>query len=166
MAAVQSHSLPTDKFLTLAVNLLHKVFLEATRTEAKGLYRRLSEGGEVGLTRVRMEDGAEVRFDLSLDSSLYNGRLNYGSFRAGLTLLLANIADALREKRDIRTFHAQEDPNIMIFGITAVTVEDDEPSVLVLGADARPARPAVVLQLQYLDRQQFARADDSAAGTS
>jgi hypothetical protein len=155
MAGIQTHTLPTGKFLTLSVNLLHKVFLEATRTEAKNLYREISEGKVVPLTRVRMEDGSEVRFEVGLDHSEYRGRLNFGAFRAGLTLLVANIADALREEKPVKTFHAEHDPNVVIFGISAVTVEEGEPSVLVLGADAGTGQPSVVLQLLYLERGQF-----------
>jgi hypothetical protein len=162
MAGTQTHTLPTDKFLTLSVNLLHKVFLEATRTEAKNLYREISDGKPVPLTRVRMEDGSEVRFEVALDHSEYRGRLNFGAFRAGVTLLVANIADALREEKPVRTFHAEHDPNVVIFGISAVTVEEGEASVLVLGADAGSGQPSVVLQLMYLERGQFA--EQPAAG--
>ena len=130
--------------------------LEATRTEAKNLFRDISEGQAVPLTRVRMEDDSEVRFEVALDHSQYRGRLNFGAFRAGLTLLVANIADALREERPVKTFHAEHDANVVIFGISAVTVEEGEPSVLVLGADAGSGQPTVVLQLLYLDHAQFA----------
>ena len=166
MAGTQTHTLPTDKFLTLSVNLLHKVFLEATRTEAKNLYRDISEGKVVPLTRVRMEDGSEVRFEVGLDHSEYRGRLNFGAFRAGLTLLVANIADALREEKPVKTFHAEHDPNVVIFGISAVTVEEGEPSVLVLGADAGSGQPSVVLQLMYLEQGQFAEQPGAAAATA
>jgi hypothetical protein len=135
MAGTQTHMLPTDKFLTLSVNLLHKVFLEATRTEAKNLYRELSEGKPVPLTRVRMEDGSEVRFEVALDHSEYRGRLNFGAFRAGVTLLVANIADALREEKPVRTFHAEHDPNVVIFEIAA-GIARHQVVVIV------PARPA------------------------
>ena len=155
MAGTATHTLPTDKFLTLSVNLLHKVFLETTRTEAKNLYRQISEGRSAPLTRVRMEDGSEVRFEVALDHRQYRGRLNFGAFRAGLTLLLANIVEALREERPLKTFHAQHDAKLVIFGVSAVTVEAGEPSVLVLGADAGSGQPSVVLQLLYLDHAQF-----------
>jgi hypothetical protein len=93
---------------------------------------------------------------VALDHSEYRGRLNFGAFRAGVTLLVANIADALREEKPVKTFHAEHDPNVVIFGISAVTVEEGEPSVLVLGADAGSGQPSVVLQLMYLERGQFA----------
>ena len=39
-----SKSLPTDKFLTMAVNLLNRALLESTRTDAKKLFRQVLEG--------------------------------------------------------------------------------------------------------------------------
>lgn len=155
MAATQTQSIPQDKFLTLSVNLLNKVFLEASRTDAKNLYREISEGAPVALTRVQMEDKSEVRFDLRLDHSEFRGRLNYGSFRASLTTLIANIVEALRDKKPVKVFHAEHDRNVMIFGITAPTIEDSKANVMVLGADASEGQPSVMLQLMYLDPDQF-----------
>ena len=69
---------------------------------------------------------------------------------------MSQNTDALREEKPVKTFHAEHDPNVVIFGISAVTVEEGEPSVLVLGADAGSGQPSVVLQLMYLERGQFA----------
>ena len=43
----------------------------------------------------------------------------------------------------------------MIFGITAVTLEDDQPNVMVLGADTADQGNEVMLRLMYLDPSQF-----------
>jgi hypothetical protein len=110
-----------------------------------------------------MADRSQVRFDLALDHSEYRGRLNFGSFRTGITLLIARIADTLREEKPIKVFHADHDEKVLIFGITAVTVEDEQPSVLVLGADTSAAQEGVLLQLLYLDHRQFEPQDAVAA---
>jgi hypothetical protein len=155
MAATQNQSISQEQFLTLSVNLLNKAFLEATRTKAKNLYREISEGALVPLTRVQMEDGSLVRFDLRLDQSEFRGRLNYGSFRASLTTLIANLVEALRNKKPIKVFHAEHERQVMIFGVTAPTVEEGRANVMVLGADISEGQPSVMLQLMYLDPEQF-----------
>jgi hypothetical protein len=149
-------SLPTDKFLTIVVNLLHKSLLEAERTKAKGTYRDLMEGKIVALTHLQMEDESLVRFDLALNSERYRGKLTYGNFRIGVTHLLSNIANALRSAPDqLRVYRNEKNPDSVMFGINAVTVEDGKPSMLVLGADSFRGEPRVLLQLMYLDHLQF-----------
>lgn len=161
MAATQSQSIPQDKFLTLSVNLLSKAFLEVSRTDAKNLFRELSEGARVALTRVEMEDKSQVRFDVRLDCSEFRGRLNYGSFRASLTTLIANIVQVLNEQKPVKVFHAEHEREVMMFGITAATVEDNQANVMVLGADASDGGPVIMLQLMYIDPDQFLPRDDT-----
>jgi len=155
MAQNLTQSIPRDTFLTMSVNLLHKALLEPSRTQAKQLYRELAEGRPVPLTNVRMEDGSQVRFDLGLDASEYRGKLGFGSFRDSLTVLLGRLVEALKAEREITVFTAQNDANMMIFGVTGVTHEEGQPSVLVLGADAGRDQPSVLLKLMYLDHSQF-----------
>jgi len=52
----------------------------------------------------------------------------------------------------------------MIFGITAVTLEDGERNVMVLAADLCKEGDATLLQLMYLDPMQFAAASAPAQG--
>ncbi|MBN7796687.1 hypothetical protein [Parahaliea mediterranea] len=166
MAQHQTQTIPREKFLLMSVNLLHRALLETNRTQAKNLYRELSEGRAVHLTNVQMEDRSTVRFDLSLDHSEYRGKLNFGTFRTSLTVLIARLSDALREQRNITVFTAENDPNVMIFGVTGVTWQDGEPSVLVLGADSGAGQPSVMLKLMYLDHSQFGEPGEGLADGS
>ncbi|MEO0438085.1 MAG: hypothetical protein AAF098_14385 [Pseudomonadota bacterium] len=166
----QTMSLPTDKFLTVAINLLNKAFLENNRTDAKRIYREIEEGKTVPLTRLEMEDKSQVRIDLVLDHREYKGKLRFTSFRTGLTLLIAQVADSLREETPFRTFQNENNPGSILFGFTAVTAEDDIPSVLLLGADSRQGHPSILLRLAYFDFRQFeehiAASEGAVAGVS
>jgi hypothetical protein len=162
-------SLPTDKFLTIAVNLINTAVLEAERTKAKGIYRDLMDGKAVALTHLQMEDESLVRFDLALNHARYRGKLTYRNFRIGITHLLSNIANELRTQPEkLRVYRNQNDPNSVMFGVNAVTVEDGKPSMLVLGADSFGGEARVLLQLMYLDHLQFEEdlppVDDNAVG--
>ncbi|CAN0593040.1 unnamed protein product, partial [Laminaria digitata] len=44
MAQNPNKSIPRDQFLTIAVNLLYKAFLENRRTEAKNVFRDMATG--------------------------------------------------------------------------------------------------------------------------
>jgi len=163
MAQHQTQTIPREKFLLMSVNLLHKAFLETTRTNAKNVYKEMAEGKIVHLTNVQMEDRSTVRFDLALDHTEYRGKLNFASFRNSLTVLIAQLTEALRAKKNITVFTADNDPNVMIFGVTGVTMQDGKPSVLVLAADAGSDQASVMLKLLYLDHSQFGESREQVA---
>lgn len=155
MAQFQSQSIPQSKFMLMCVNLLHKAFIESARTDAKNAYRDISAGKVVHLTTVQMEDKSTVRFNLSMDHSEFRGKLNYGAFRASVGTLVNNITQWLREEKEVPVFNAEEGNNTVIFGVTAVTVEENEANVMVLGANTADHQATVMLRLAYLDPAQF-----------
>ncbi|MCB1705956.1 MAG: hypothetical protein KDI17_13910 [Halioglobus sp.] len=158
MAQSLVQSMPQDKFLLVAFNLLHRAFIEPTRTQAKALYQQVAAGTAVNLTKVQLEDKSTAAFQLSLSHSEFKGRINFGAFRASVKALVANIAQALREERELKVFSALHGGSAMIFGITAVTLEDGQHNVMVLAVDAREDEATTVLQLMYLDPSQFTEA--------
>lgn len=162
MADLQNQSIERDKFLTMAINLLHRAFIEAPRTDAKKLYKEVAAGKIIGLTNVEMEDKSKVRFDVSLDHSEYTGTLNYSAFRASLATLLSNLVKAIQDGQNIPSFTAQNQPTNQIIGITGVTVDEGVPSVMVLSVQTHERKAAVMLRPMYLDYEQFQRSQ--AAG--
>lgn len=156
MAQLQNQSIPRDKFLLMSMNLLHRAFIESARTDAKNLYRLLSEGRRIRLSNVQMEDKSTLAVNLALDHSEYCGKLNFGAFRASLAALIGNVGQTLQAEKDYPVFGGESDAEGMIFGITAVTVEDEQPNVLVLGTKADEEQGSVMLRLMYLDPAQFA----------
>jgi hypothetical protein len=156
MAQLQTQSLPRETFLLVAVNLLQKALVDVSRTQAKQLFNQIVAGKTVHLTTVRMEDNSTAAFRLSLAHDEFCGKLNYGAFRASILTLIGNISRVLREKQELRVFNALNGGAAMIFGITAVTVEDRQTNVMVLAADPGQDEDATTLQLMYLDPTQFA----------
>ena len=151
----QNQTIPRDQFLTMATNLLHRSLLEAPRTDAKNLYRTMTKGEAVHITTVEMQDKSRVRFDVALDHTEFKGSVNFSAFRSSLALLVANLVKVLTEKTEITVFSAENDPNVMIFGVTAVTEEQGEANIMVLGADSSEGQPSVLLRLMYIDHSQF-----------
>ena len=155
MSQLQAQTIPREKFLLIATNLLHQAFLASSRTDAKNIFKELCKGASLGLTTVEMEDNSTVRFDAALDSSEYRGKINFGAFRASLKLLVANLARELNEKKEIKVFEAEHDNNVVVFGVSAATQEEGETNVMVLAADPGSAQAVVLLRLMYLDYRQF-----------
>ena len=165
MAEYQTQSISREKFLVIAINLIHKALVEAARTDAKNAFKVLAEGKIMPLTNVRMEDESIVRFDVQLDGSEFVGNLNFGAFKTSVALLVSNLSKALQAEQDIPVFTAQESPEMLMFGVTAVTYEDSQANVMVLGSDSGSEQASVRLKLMYLDPEQFADAaqDDQPA---
>ena len=159
----ESKTIDTQQFATIAANLLHQGVLETQRTTAKRIFRELEEGRRVSLTRLRMEDGGELRFDLSMDADGFNGVLNFSAFRDGLLALVANLSDALRAGAAITVFDPIKDQDstsdgyasTRIFGVPGITNHDGMVNALMLGVEPDPVQPVVALHLLYVDPQQF-----------
>ena len=158
MADYQTQSISREKFLVIAINLLHKSLVDAARTDAKNVFKELAEGKTYPLTNVRMENKSIVRFDVQLDDSEFVGNLNFGAFKTSLALLISNLSEALQAEKNIPVFTAQDSPEMLMFGVTAVTYEDSQPNVMVLGSDSGTEQATVQLKLMYLDPVQFAEA--------
>lgn len=166
----ESKTIDTQQFATIAANLLHQGVLETQRTTAKRIFRELEEGRKVSLTRLRMEDGGEIRFDLSMDADGFNGVLNFSAFRDGLLALVANLSDALRAGSVIAVFDPIKDQEstadgyatTRIFGIPGITNHDGMVNALMLGVQPDPVQPVVALHLLYVDPNQFV-ADSSSS---
>jgi hypothetical protein len=155
VSQAQTQSIPKDKFLRMAANLLHKTLLEVPRTQAKNAFKELSQGRPFHLATVKMEDESTVRFSVNLDYTEFNGKLNFGAFRTSLVLLVSNLGQILVDNKEFTVFSEETDPDVMIFGVTAVTREADNINIMVLGADIRDGKPSVLLRLLYIDDSQF-----------
>ena len=155
MQQSQTQSIPQDQFLTIAANLLHKGLLEVPRTKAKGIYKEIEKGLPAYLATVQMEDKSTVNFKVSLDHSEFKGRMNFGAFRTSLALLVSNLGQALNDKQEIATFSGQNDQSSMIFGVTAITQEDNTANIMVLGTETANSQASVIFRLMYIDDSQF-----------
>jgi len=165
MAQPGSTNIPTEQFLLIAINLLHRELIAVPRTQGKRLFRELEQGKVIPLKTIRMEDRSTVAFRLEMDHSEFDGKLNYGAFRSGLSVLLNNISRTLQEKRQVKVFQMQNREQSVMFGVTGVTLEREVPQVLVLGADTSGPPGNVLLRLMYLDRRQFVQAGQDPAQT-
>ena len=159
MSKYQQHSLPREKFLTVANNVIYKALLEAQRTNAKNVYRAISEGKRVALMTIRMDEESESRFDLTLDHSEFRGKLNFGAFRSSIQALVGSVSELLQADKKITTF-TDEDSGNMLFGVPGFTQEGENLNALMLVADTAVAG-TVLLRLQYMNPDQFVQSSSA-----
>ena len=152
----QSQATITNKqFITMSVNLLHKAFIERTRTQSKNLFKSLIAGERKAITSVKMEDGALVRFDVSLDTTEFKGHLNYSSFRDNLMALISNFVEVMKDGGEPTVFRAEGEEHKMIFGVTAPFVSEQQLNVMALAAETSLRTADVLLTVMYLPPSQF-----------
>ena len=153
MSANRNVSMKPDRFATAAVNLLDRAFLAASRAQSKRHFARIQGGGLLELETLRLEDGSEVAFRVTLDHGAYRGKLSYAAFRRGLTMLLGRLVERIRGSRDMNLYTSKSDSSLL-FNVPAVITGEGATNVLMLGT-GDPEPGLMTLRLVYLDPEQF-----------
>lgn len=148
---MESENISQVKIITIAINLLHNVFMEM-HEDFSGAYNDIYGGKQLYLTTVVMEDGSQLPFHLELDHTHYNGELNFAAFDAGVRLLIANLVEALRDK-EITVHEAERYGRMRILGVTALIQSGDTFNALVLGCGS--AQTPGLLRLIYLGEGEY-----------
>ena len=166
--AVGEKTLTDEQFATISVNVLHQTLIEVSRTVGKRIFRELEAGTRVALTQLRMEDGGQVRLDLTLDQTEFHGALNFSLFRDSVLALLAKMTETLKSEATplpaLRMMDegGQATSERRLFGVPGLVVVDGVPNMLMMGATPSPSEPVVLIELMYIDPEQFAQSDASA----
>ena len=171
--AAGEKTLTDEQFATISVNVLHQTLIEVSRTVGKRIFRELEGGTRVALTQLRMEDDGQVRLDLTLDHTEFRGALNFSLFRDSVLALLAKMTETLKDEDTpllpalrMMDESGQATSERRLFGVPGLIVVEGVPNVLMMGATPSTSEPVVLIELMYIDPQQFAQSDASAASSS
>lgn len=156
MSTFQNVSMPPERFLTIAANVLHKTLLDAQRAQAKRVFNDISEGKRVALLSVQMDDDTQVRFDLSLDHSEFRGdRLNFRFFRNSVANLVGAFGQLLEKGAEVPIF-SEKGGGTMLLGVPGLSQDAGETNLMMVAVDLR--KPGSVhLKLQYMDPSQVVK---------
>ena len=105
--ALGNSTMTYDQLGQLTAHLLHKAFIETTRTVSKGVFRRLVDGEVVPITQLEFEGDETVQLNMKLHMSAYRGDINYTRFRDGVVALLQELLTALSKEGALKTFHGK-----------------------------------------------------------
>jgi hypothetical protein len=166
-----NHTLTEEQFATVCCNVLHKALIETPRTASKRVFRELDAGTRVMLTRLKMEDESVTRMDLTLSTEAFKGTLNYSTFRDALQILLSRFRDHLTEEKPLKTFRALDESGEAtlerrLYGISAPIVSGAQINVMMLGVDPHPSEPVVLLELMFVDPEQFVQSESASNASS
>lgn len=153
-------SIQPDRFATLAVNVLHAAFIDASRAQAKRHFARVHGGSLLDVAKLKMEDGAEVQFRVALDHSQFRGRFGFTVFRKALEQLLARLVQRIRLKENLNLYTSKE-TGAVLFNVPSVVTAEGETNVFMLGVD-KPETGVITVRLQFLDPAQFKQPQPTA----
>jgi hypothetical protein len=170
--AANEHTLTEKQLATISANILHQTLIEVSRTVGKRLFRELESGTRIAVTKLRMEDESEVRMDLKLDCSEFRGALNFSLFRDSVLALLSRLSDTLRDEDTalpvmrMMDESGQSTSERRLFGVPGVIAVDGVPNMLMMGASPSPNEPVILIELMYIDQEQFAQSPETEAAST
>ena len=168
--AANERTLSEEQLATISGNMLQKTLIDVSRTVGKRIFRELESGTRIALTQLRMEDESLVRLDLSLDHSEFRGALNFSLFRDSVLALLSGLGDTLRDENAslpvMRMLWWALLAWRRLFGVPGVIAVDGVPNMLMMGMTPSASEPAVLIELMYINPEQFAQSDASEASST
>lgn len=156
----QDHRIKPAQLLTACANALHRSFIDASRVEAKRLFRDIDDGRQVPLVELALDDDSVLRFELQLDRRHYQGGLNFSGFRRLLGLLLYRIGERLQQQEPDLGLMNDDSGRRLLFHIPAVEAHGESFNILTLGVDVS-APGVAILQLMFMDPSQYRRRSES-----
>jgi len=157
----QEVSLP-PKLLLAAVNqnLDHHFFGES-RESAKLMYQAILKDEPCPFMRIDTGEAGEVYCELSLDTSLYVGKLNFGKFRKSLAMMMVGIKERIAADAPLNAMSS--DNGDILFNIPGI-VKDQNGQFNVLVTSFRQLGPGLsTVRLMFLDPDQYAAAAQLAS---
>ena len=110
--------------------------------------------------------------DLKLDCSEFRGALNFSLFRDSVLALLSRLSDTLRDEESalpvmrLMDETGQSTSERRLFGVPGVIALDGVPNMLMMGATPSPSEPVILIELMYIDPEQFAQSPEPEASST
>ena len=155
--------MPPNELLVVCGNVLLQSLLDAPRSDAKRIFNDISDGKQLSLVKVRMDDDTDVLFQVQLDHTEFRGdRLNFKAFRNSLAGLLHSIGEHAEAEAKVPVF-TEKSSGAMLFGVPGFTQDEGELNVMMMSVNLR--KPGCIqLKLMYVEPDQFKQ--PKASGTS
>jgi hypothetical protein len=160
--ALGNSTMTYDQLGRLAAHLLHKAFIETTRTVSKGVFRRLVDGEVVPITQLEFEGDETIQLNMKLNMSAHRGDINYTRFRDGVVALLQELLAALSKEGELKTFTANDADGVAtttrLLGVSGPTQHGEDINVLMVALTPSHSEPKILVELMYMDPDQFVSA--------
>lgn len=152
-------SLNPKLLLSAVLDNLNLHFFTSTRDQAKQFYKLLNDEHPAPFMKIDMGDSGEVFCELSMDQSLYVGKLNYGKFRKNLAMMMHAIKQRIDAEAPLTAMTSNTGE--ILFNIPGIVKEDDQINIMVCSFRQLGAGLATV-RLMFLDPDDYAAAIQNA----
>ena len=160
--ALGNSTMTYDQLGRLTAHLLHKAFIETTRTVSKGVFRRLVDGEVVPMTQLEFEGDETAQLNMKLNMTAYRGDINYTRFRDGVVALLQELLKALDKEGTLKTLAANDADGVAtstrLLGVSGPTQHGEDINVLMVALTPSQSEPKILVELMYMDPGQFVSA--------
>lgn len=143
------HRLAQKELATALHNNLRKRFFEVSKLDSKQLFLAVQRGESIPFLEVVMPEQGQLRFDLQLDYSLFEGRLNFSRFRRALDAHLARLARAIESEQALNVYTAGKDSDFVLNHPGAI--DDDGQLNFMLTRIHQLSAGRAILQLFFVD---------------
>lgn len=141
------------ELVDLAAGLLHRMFLDSPKADAKPLFKDLKKGLTVLLGTVTLQQQHTFELTLALDHSEFKGPgFNYDLFLAALQGILRQVKRAFDKRAQLNVM-TSDNGSIMVH-LPGAVVFEDQLNVLVMGFDFIGDR-AINIKLMYMEPDQY-----------
>ena len=160
--ALSNSTMTYDQLGNLTAHLLHKAFIEATRTVSKGVFRRLVDGEVVPITQLEFGSNETAQLNMKLHLAAYRGDINYTRFRNGVVALQQELLTALSKEGTLKALTASDAngvaTNTRLLGASGLTQHGEDVNVLMVALTPSQSEPEILVELMYMDSDQFVSA--------
>jgi len=160
----QQVSLPPKLLLAAVIQNLDHHFFGESRESAKIMFKAILNGDPSPFMKIDTGESGDVFCELSLDTSLYVGKLNFSKFRNSLAIMMIAIKERLQAGAPLNPMHSEQGDTM--FNIPGIVKEaDGQFNVLV--ASFRQLGPGLAtVRLLFLDPAQYAAIAEKATASA
>ncbi len=160
----QQVSLPPKLLLAAVIQNLDHHFFGESRESAKIMFQAILKGEPSPFMKIDTGESGDVFCELSLDTSLYVGKLNFSKFRNSLAMMMVAIKERLQADAPLNPMNSEQGDTM--FNIPGIVKEADGQFNVMVASFRQLGPGLATVRLLFLDPDQYAAAAQLAAETA
>lgn len=141
------------ELVSLAANILDRLFLKASKDQAKPVFKDLKQGKSYPLGKITVQEIYNPELKLALDYSEFRGPgFNFDAFKLALEGILRQISQEFKKKGDLNLMTA--DNNSLLIHLPGMIQLGEQLNVMVMSFDMGNM-DCITIKLMFLEPDQY-----------